>query len=83
MIEDHRVTQFSLSHPVSPLCICKSASKTADNGMGDKERKCERKDKRQRQNTKTRSASVREKRDDTCLFWGAACRLVAGPWLLV
>ena len=33
--------------------------------------------------TKTRSASVREKRDDTCLFWGAACRLVAGPWLPV
>ena len=31
----------------------------------------------------TRSASVREKRDDTCLFWGAACRLVAGPWLPV
>ena len=25
---------LSLSHPVSPLCICKSASKTADNGEG-------------------------------------------------
>ena len=79
MIEDHRVTQFSLSLTRFHLF----ASANLHPRLQTMEWATRSASVREKTKTKTRSASVREKRDDTCLFWGAACRLVAGPWLLV